>query len=416
MVGPPSRISGSTRIAYMQAVSLANRGHQLKLIFQKRGLNRMEKVFTGLNTTEGVEVVALPSLRGLTPIADRLTLSYRKLRAGTHLPVTQGVWYQDPAQIRLARNAVKGNGAITEVDVDLAAMLGASMYLGRELQEWGTTTVLFYATLFALPVLPLFLNRATKTVLYLLDMPIAKTLITEGRSADSRLLRLVTRFEKWVLEHTDSVACMNHLVQRDWYETYGIRPRFIPPGCLPMDTPPGEKSDYVLTVTHWYPDKRPFYFVELARRLVQSRLKVVMAGHWPNPRDLSEMKSRIKKEGLEDKLILFPDCPEDLLVALYKEARCFLAPPKSGGYMLGALESAAVGTPIVCPKNTGAWDIFSPGIHGFAPNVEDIDDVLSCIQKFEDDKIVLKMGSSIWSRARELSWGSHCAAIEALIS
>ena len=417
IVGPPSRVSGSTKITYKQAVSLAARNHQIKLVFQKRGLDKMTNVYTGLTTTDSLELLPLAPNRILTPLINFLTRRYRRMHAGAHLPVSDSIWYRNGRLRQLADHSARnGTGVVTEIDLDVGALFWAMPRLSRNLVSWDCSGLLFYATPFALPVMPIFNNQSVRKVLYLLDMPVAKTLTTEGRPSNSPFVRFVRRFETWVIRHTDALACMNHLVQADWSETYGIRPQIIPPGCTPLNRLSSDKSDLVLTVTHWYPDKRPFYFLELAKLLRTSKLRLAMAGHWPNPRDLQEMRDQIKRNGLEQKLLLFPDCPEDQLMSLYRSARCFVAPPKGGGYMMGALESAAVGTPIVYPKATGAWDVFSPGVHGFAPNVEDIDDVLSCIIHFEDNALVERMSVEIWTRAKELSWDNHCSALEALLA
>ena len=83
---------------------------------------------------------------------------------------------------------------------------------------------------------------------------------------------------------------------------------------------------------------------------------------------------------------------------------------------MGAIEAAEVGTPIVYPRGAGAWDMFTPGVHGLVGDPSNIEEFSSVIQKFADDNLVRVMGNSILNRAHEMSWDAHCKRIEELIS
>lgn len=376
----------------------------------------MIQLYSGLLATGAPEVVAMPSQTALTPMLDFLTRRFRRLRAGANLPITNGVWYETPHLVSSQRRAGNEPIGASEVNLDMGALLRALPSFKKKLVSWGCDAIVSYATIMTTPALFAYSARSFRRLLYFLDMPVAKTLITEGTPAQSPIVEFVRKFERWILEHTDVLACSSHLVERDWHETYGVRPTFLPPGCFPHPRPPGDKSNVILTVTHWYPDKRPFYFLELARRLRRSSLVLAMAGHWPVPELLAEMKDRVFREGLEKRLLLFPNCSEERLATLYEQARCFIAPPKGGGYIMGALEAAAYGTPIIYPRASGAWDVFEENTHGFAPDMADIEEVASCIRNFEGDTLVKKMGLSIWSKAKELSWENHVAALEGLMT
>jgi len=79
---------------------------------------------------------------------------------------------------------------------------------------------------------------------------------------------------------------------------------------------------------------------------------------------------------------------------------------------MGALEAGAQGTPIVYSSESSAWEIFTPGAHGFEVDVNSIDDYIESIERFEDDSTVEKMGYSIWKKSHEYSWDNQGAKLE----
>lgn len=408
VIGPPSRISGSTKIAFGQSVALAQRGHEVNLVLQKYGLDPVKKLFKGL--FKGICLVELAPVPLLSTIFDKTTLRYRRISAGVDAPITQDMWYRRHPQERLNVQRTQAS------DIDFAAFFLRAPSVSGFLARQHCNALICYATLMAAPVLPLFALSKMRKILYFLDMPISKTLVTEGRSPRSALVKSAMKFEKWVLDHADAIAVSSHRHYEDWFGWYNCEPQIIPPGCTPSPKLPASKSKYALTLTYWNPDKRPFFFLDLAEQLKKSSLKLVMAGHWPEPSDLKEMRRRIKQRHLDEKLMVVPECTEEELKGFYQNACCFVAPPKSGGYMMGALEAASFGTPIIYPKVAGAWDVFTSGVHGFVANIEEIEDVAACVRKFEDERLVAQMSRQIWKRAQELSWETHAQAIEKLLT
>lgn len=410
IIGPPSRICASTKIAFNQSTSLAKRGHEVKFILQKRCLDQVKSLYAELS--EGVNMTEIAPVPLLSSFFDRLTRGYRTMFVGAHVPITQDVWYEKYPDRYIQRYEV--NRRAPEVDIDSAAMLLRSLSISKSLAKWGCMALVCHATLMTIPALQLYAISKIRKIIYIHDIPISMTLVTEGRRPSSPLVKALAKFEKLVVNNSNAVAS-NRLAIKHWLRWYGIKLKYIPPGCTTSPDFPLHRSNYALTVTNWSPDKRPGFFLDIAERLRKSVLSLVMAGHWPDHSDLEEMRRRIKQRNLEEKLIVVPEPTEDELKRLYRHARCFVAPPKSGGHMMGALEAAAVGTPIIYPRVAGAWDMFTPDIHGFIANIEDIDNFAACITKFEDDALVYKMGSKIWLKAKELSWEAHALAIEKLL-
>jgi glycosyltransferase involved in cell wall biosynthesis len=411
IIGPAVHISGSSKGAFNQASHLAMKGHEVEFVLQRRGLDSMRRLYAGLS--ENVHLIELDPVPFFSSFFDRLTARQRRLFGGANVPITQDVWYRKRTHVREAK--WNQEDLTEEVDVDLAAMLLRSPFLSRFLSKKGCQGLICHATLMAIPVLPLYATHRIRRILYLHDIPIAKMLAIEGRSSSSPTVKMFSKFEKWAVDNADALACSTKVHIKDWLEWYGVKPTHIPAGCNPSPDFPLHRSDYALTVTYWTPDKRPFYFLDLADLLRESNLQLVMAGHWPDPDDLREMRDRITQRNLNGKLVLVPDPTEDQLKGLYRHAKCFVSAPKSGGHMMAGLEAAAYGTPIIYPKVAGVWDMFTPGVHGFVADIEHVEHVGACIRKFEDDNLSFEMGRETWLRAKELSWEAHASAFERLL-
>ncbi len=415
IIGPATHISASSKIAFNQASQLAERGHEVDFVLQRRGLDPIRRLYTRLS--EKVDLTELDPVPLFSPLFDRLTIRYRRMSGGANVPITQGVWYEVRRASHSHMHGVNTNNedSTEKIDVDLAAMLLRSPFVSKLLAKKGCQALICHATLMVISALQLYATCRIRKILYLHDIPIAKMLAIEGRSSSSLAVKVLAKFEKWVVDNSNAFACSTKVHIKDWLEWYGVKPTHIPPGCDPSPDFPLRRSNYALTVTYWTPDKRPFFFLDLAESLRESDLLLVMAGHWPDPKDLEEMRERIRQRNLDGKLVIVPDPTEDELKGLYRQARCFVAAPKSGGHMMAGLEAAAAGTPIIYPKVAGAWDMFTPYVHGFVANIEDVEHVGDCIRKFEDDELFYSMGRKIWLRAKDLSWDAHAVALETLL-
>jgi glycosyltransferase involved in cell wall biosynthesis len=409
ILGPPTRISGSSKIAFGQAAALLRKGHDVRLFLQGKGLPEVLRAYDGIFPTS--RIIEVPSVPLFTLLLDNITRSLRTLRYGADTPLTGNIWYEE---IDERRTRDETNGTKTEGYVDFAALLMRSFEISSSLSKWRCDAVISYASLISISALQIWFRQDVTRLGYFLDMPASKTLAIEGKSR--ALVPVLATLEKFIAGRASAIACNNRLGIKDWSSWIGITPRMILPGCNPLPEIPPRRGDFVLTVTHWYPTKRPFYFLQLAELLRDSSLSIVMAGHWPVPSLLKDLRRKIIERDLGRHLRLVVEPNEDDLKKLYQTARCFVAPPLAGGFVIGALEAAACGTPIMYPKSAGAWDAFEPGQHGFVMNVANPHEVAALILRFEDLGLTRRMGKEIWERAKELSWDRHATVIEEMIS
>lgn len=119
----------------------------------------------------------------------------------------------------------------------------------------------------------------------------------------------------------------------------------------------GTQAPYVLYVGVWMSHKNLprllATFSEVRKKMPELRL--VLIGK-PKPGYINMMKL-VEKAGVT-KNVIFPGfVPEDLLPALYREAKCVFLPSLYEGFGLPALEAAAAGAPVVTSNVAGSAEI-----------------------------------------------------------
>ena len=302
-----------------------------------------------------------------------------------------------------------------EVDLDLAGFLINSPVAERLLSRRNYDALVCHSTLSPLLIPKHYARSRIRKILHVSDIPIHLMMLREQVSNGPKIVEAVKWFESWVVHKADAVVCVTKYAARIWREIFAVDPEVIHPGCDPFPHFPYPKEDYLLTVTRWDPSRRPFFFLDLAERLKPSKTNVVMAGSWPVAGTYERFQAAISKRGLNKKILIVRRPDEHMLTQLFQGARCFVAPPVKGSMLIGALEAGAQGTPIVYPSESSAWEIFTPGAHGFEVDVNRFDNYIESVERFEDDSTVEKMGYSIWKKCHECSWDDQGAKLEKVL-
>lgn len=160
---------------------------------------------------------------------------------------------------------------------------------------------------------------------------------------------------------------------------------------------------YLIYTGSLYPHKN----VEVILRVIQSAadLKLVVACarnvFW------EKFREKVKRMGLEDKVILAGFVPDQELAVLYQHALAFVFPSFSEGFGLPGLEAMAAGCPVIS-SNAGALpEIYADSAVYFDPTSER--ELTEGIEKIRRDKKyreeLIKKGKE---RAKQFSW-EKCA-------
>jgi glycosyltransferase involved in cell wall biosynthesis len=148
----------------------------------------------------------------------------------------------------------------------------------------------------------------------------------------------------------DRVLAVSERTRRDLIEHYGVAEQRIvvtPNAVDPIFRPNGkapERAPYALFVGGIQPRKDPLAAVE-ALALVDGELSLLVVG--AEKRGGEEVRSAVRRLGLEQRVELAGHVERDELATLYRGAACLVFPSRYEGFGLPVLEAMASGTPVV---------------------------------------------------------------------
>jgi glycosyltransferase involved in cell wall biosynthesis len=381
ILSEPPRVRSPFKTALKQAAGLAKRKHQVYFVTQKRNLDETISLLGGL--PQGVTYLTLRPLPVLSLVFDYLTRFHRYVEGST-------------------------------IDIDLAGMLVSGFFMSKKLFRTHCEYLIAHSTLSPLQMLNLYMSHDLKKVLYLYDIPIHVIMKIVNPKVNSYLVNCARLFEDQVIRNADVLLCATREAAKSWKEIFHVDPIVFRLGCEPSQSFPYPKRDYIISITSWEPQRRPFLLLDLMENLENSKLKLIVAGRWQNKMLLNRFKISLFERKLQDRILLAENISEYKLSQLYREARCIIQPVGPKLYMT-ALEAAARGTPIIAPSRSEIWELFEHGVHGFKVIEEDIDSYVDAILKLEDEDLLYKMGYQTWKQAHKYSWSSHVASLEEMM-
>jgi glycosyltransferase involved in cell wall biosynthesis len=154
----------------------------------------------------------------------------------------------------------------------------------------------------------------------------------------------------------DRVLAVSERTKHDLVERYAVADERIvvtPNAVDPVFRPNGDapvRGPYALFVGGIQPRKDPLAAVE-ALALLDGELSLVLVG--AEKRGGDEVRSAVKRLGLEQRVELTGHVERDELATLYRGAACLVFPSRYEGFGLPVLEAMASGTPVVA-ASTGA--------------------------------------------------------------
>lgn len=190
----------------------------------------------------------------------------------------------------------------------------------------------------------------------------------------------------------------------------GVNPMVIHPpvniddliASRPLDL--GERERYVLTATRISPEKHPHRVVELARLLRKLGLRIILAGalskyNKPYYESIVEYAGKMQVDDVIDFAI---NTPRDKLVELYRNALLYVHITPKEHFGVSIVEAMATGTPVVIPRDSGAWIDIAMGNDSVAIPYNSLRDAYCNIKKLlEKPKHWQELSENGYKRARE---------------
>jgi len=379
ILSEPPRLRSPFKAGLEQARGLAERGHRVYFVVQKRNLDATAYLLGGL--PQNINYLALQSVPIVTRALDFFTKSLRYVEGGV-------------------------------IDVDLGAMLVSGWDMNKKVSKIGWDCLLSHSTLSPLQMFNLYSSHELKKVLYLFDMPIYIMMMIVNPKVNAAMVKFVRRFEESVIRKADIVLCATRGAALIWKKLFDIDSILLRFGCQPSSIFFHTKRDYVISITSWEPQRNPLFLLDVMKALKKTDLRLIVAGRWQDKSLYEQFKASVYKRGLQKRVIIGRNLKDQDLTELYRKAVCFIQPAGMSTLYKSALEVASQGVPIIAPFQSELWEMFESGVHGFKVIENNVESYVDAISRFSDEDVLHKMSYETWKRCNENNWSNHVAKLE----
>lgn len=144
-------------------------------------------------------------------------------------------------------------------------------------------------------------------------------------------------------------------------------------------------------------------FEEVARRF--PRLKLVLIGGNGPERD--NIAGYIRDRGLQSKVEMLVDLPQEQVWSWVKHAECFVLASREEPFGIAILEAALVRTPVVTTAVGGIPEFLTSGVHGLTcPPDQPAELARTIIETLSDKSSARARSDTFYSHARTFTWDS----------
>jgi glycosyltransferase involved in cell wall biosynthesis len=232
------------------------------------------------------------------------------------------------------------------------------------------------------------------------------------------LIPLGKKLDRSIINSSEAVILLSKFHSNYINELTDKPVHIVYPGTEVAERIPSERDSYLLAVARWEREKRPFFLLDLLKALRRDGVqpKLLIDGAWKPPELRTEFLKQVKKDKLTGQVTLFGPSERQALLRLYTEARALIVPDVPSFGMI-PLEAAAHGAPIIIPKEAGVTDLFTHGVHGFFPDVGDVDAFAEYAkQLIVNERVAWKMGYQAWEVAKHYTWENHAKALHSVLT
>ena len=219
-----------------------------------------------------------------------------------------------------------------------------------------------------------------------------------------KIMRLRPRHEYYVdiFAEVDLVITSSQKMRKYVRETFRVDAYVVPPGCEPSPKFNRGKMRYVLVPQRISLGKKVHVIAKLLSKC-NSKFYTIFASssHYTTAKAIK----LVEKSGLKHyKIIVNPS--DVALTWLYRHAICSISiiGEPFGMYII---EATSQGTPVIAPKNAGASELFTHGVHGFFfKSEEELPEYVDTL--VSNPELATKMGYEAWRICSEkYTWSNH---------
>jgi glycosyltransferase involved in cell wall biosynthesis len=190
----------------------------------------------------------------------------------------------------------------------------------------------------------------------------------------------------------------------------------LAPGCFVSERLPdfSQRRRTILTYDRWDIGNIPNVFLDVLERLKHKDVHLTIGGFW-HPESLrDDFERELAQRHLRERVEILGPLNEDMIMKLCSQAMVHIHPVHEA-FGMQTLEAAACGCPIIIPRGSGASELFEHGVHGYFPEIDDLDGLIRYTEKiFSDPEKTREMSRKAWERAKDYSWERHAQALYAI--
>jgi len=195
-------------------------------------------------------------------------------------------------------------------------------------------------------------------------------------------------FEKLIFRKANVILALSNYTKDQILRKFNLDPNKVILVPMPIDTEKFypldyklRKNDYLLFVGR-FSDKRKNIFLllkafrELKRKYSYLKLKLI------GDVLTDEIKKFLEENNLNSDIEILPFINNEELVKYYQNALLFIIPSFQEGLCIAGLEAMACGIPVISTKCGGPEDYIITGFNGFLVKNNDLNDLITAIDKF----------------------------------
>lgn len=107
--------------------------------------------------------------------------------------------------------------------------------------------------------------------------------------------------------------------------------------------------------------RNPYFLIDILKSMERDDIGLILIGKGPLHQ---AVKDKVKKEGLEKKVLMFESVPNKNLISVYERANVFLLPTSYEIYGMVVMESLAYGIPVISTPEAGPEHLLSDKKYG----------------------------------------------------
>lgn len=228
--------------------------------------------------------------------------------------------------------------------------------------------------------------------------------------ANEGLFKRIKKLEEFASKNSDAIITVSEVDSKLIKRLFGCASHPIFPPLnrkikeyIDSHELPTVKEDYILIVSRISPEKEIDRVIN-AMPQIDSRLKLLIAGHISDKNYEKSLNRKLRYLGVEERVILLGRVPIDRLIDLYSKATAYMCPSKYEPFGLNIIEAAAFSLPIIIDNSglVGAGELFKQNESCFFVDLSNTEEVAQAI-----DTIVNDQGSAqkVGETARKIALG-----------